>query len=105
MALLKLKLQSTAEAPSLNGRAYFEDAARELGLADLDPVELQKGSGAADLKRGRRESRVGGWIARNLRHLTPAETAERHLRSEQFLKQPDLVIPSEEEPQPKHSDN
>jgi hypothetical protein len=101
MAPFKLKSSGSCGVPTMNGRAYFKNAAREMGLADLDPVELQKGSGSSDLKRGRRESRVGGWIARNLRHLTPAETADRRQRSEQFLKQPDLVFPAEEEPQAK----
>lgn len=104
MGPFKLKSRTDCDGPLMNGRNYFENAAKELGLVDLDPVELQKGSGSKDLKRGRRESRVGGWIARNLKHLTPEETAERRKRSEQFLKQPDLVFPAEEEPQSKRSD-
>lgn len=104
MGPFKLKSQTDLDGQLMNGRAYFEDAAKELGLSGLDPVELQKGAGFGDLKKGRRESRVGGWIARNLKHLTPEETAERRRRSEQFLKQPDLVFPAEEEPHPKNAD-
>jgi hypothetical protein len=99
MSFLKLKSQRHLGSQPMNGRAYFQAAAREMGISDLDPVEVQRGSGGKDFKRGKKESRVGGWIARNLKHLTPEETAERRRRSEEFLKQADQVFPAEEESQ------
>lgn len=81
----------------MTGRAYFASAAKDLGLSGLDAVEIQSLDSSPDLKPGRKESKVGGRIARNLKHLSKEETAERRKRSERFLKQPDQVFPAEEE--------
>ena len=82
----------------MNGRAYFAAAAKELGLSELDSVQIEQLAPPPGLKPGKRESKVGGWIAKNVRHLTSSETAERQERSERFLKQPDLEFPAEEVP-------
>jgi len=79
----------------VNGRAYFRRAAREMHIAGLDPDAIQ----ALDRPRlgsGPKQSRVGGRIAWNLRHLSAEETKERAERSEQFLKQEPVVFAEEE---------
>jgi hypothetical protein len=105
MPFLRLKSQADRDGLTVNGRAYFENAARELGLSELDSVAIQKSAEALELKPGRRESRFGGRIARNLKHLSAEETAERRRRSERFLKQPDQTFPAEEEKQTKNPRN
>jgi hypothetical protein len=97
MGLLKLNSSASAGGTAVNGREYFRNAAKELGISALDPVEIQKTGESIELKSGRRESRVGGRIARNIKHLNPEETADRRRRSERFLKQPDMNFPAEEE--------
>jgi hypothetical protein len=97
MGLLKLQSKVELGGTPVNGRQYFLSAAKELGISGLDPVAVQEGGKSSELKPGRRESRVGGRIARNLKHLSPEETADRHRRSERFLKQPDMTFPAEEE--------
>lgn len=99
MGLLKLNLKSDAGQVSMNGREYFREAAKNLGISGLDPVAVQKSGESEKLKPGKHESRVGGRIARNLKRLTPEETADHRRRSESFLKQPAISFPAEEEKQ------
>jgi hypothetical protein len=96
VGFLKLGKTTMVEGAAVNGRQYFERAARELGIADLDPVAVRESGKDLKLKSGKRESRAGGSIARNIKHLSPEETADRRRRSENFLKQPDAKFPVEE---------
>lgn len=84
----------------MKGREYFEREAANLGFSGQDAVSVREGRAPEKLKDGRRESRKGGRLAsRSLKHLTAEETAERRRRSEEFLKQPAVVFPAEEENQ------
>jgi hypothetical protein len=97
MGFVKLGKTASAGESVVNGRQYFAQAAKELGIAGLDPVAVRKTEKRSELKTGRRESRKGGSLAhRNIRHLSPEETAERRRRSERFLTQPDTKFPAEE---------
>lgn len=96
MGFLRLNRKSDGGEVAVNGREYFREAAQKLGLAGLDPVAVQRIGKSTTLKPGRHESRVGGRIARNLRRLTPEETADHRRRSERFLKQEAASFPAEE---------
>lgn len=83
----------------MNGREYFKEAAQKLGISGLDPVAVQNSAKSEKLKPGNHESRVGGRITRNLKRLTPEQTADRRRRSERFLKQPAESFPAEDKKQ------
>ena len=79
----------------VNGRDYFLRAERELHIENLDAASVQEKSNSGGLPRGPSESRVGGRITRDLKRLSPEETAERRRRSEEFLKRPATDFPAE----------
>jgi hypothetical protein len=67
---------------------YFDDVAKEMGIADLAPSEIHEELGEVPgLKHGPTASRLGGRVTTDLKRLTPEEFAQRHEESEQFLKQ------------------
>jgi hypothetical protein len=101
MGILRLNRRKGGLAVSgINGRAYFQQAAKELRISGLDPVAIQ-GLARLQSKPGSRKSRVGGHIAWNLQHLSEEETKERAERSEQFLKQEPVVFAAEEATEPR----
>lgn len=81
----------------MDGRAYFKKWAKEYRLENLDPDVLEEHR-LTGLKRGPAESKLGGRITRDLKHLLPEETARRRKVSEEFLKQPPVHFPADEQP-------
>jgi len=67
------------------GRAYFEEQARRLDESGSEP----------ELQRGPAHSRLGGYIARDLRRPTPEETAEARENSEEYLEREPVRFPEE----------
>jgi hypothetical protein len=95
------KLQGNTESPAppdLDGREYFREAERELGIEDLDPAAVREQSEDSDLESGPATSQRGGDLSHHdLEQLDEAEIAKRRRQSEEFLKQEEEHFPAEEE--------
>ena len=88
-------LRPRRRARVINGREYFRKYEREMRIDELsaDAVEQLEDAG---LKDGPVFSKAGGNIARDLKMLSPEETASRRKRSEAFLKRPTRRVPAED---------
>jgi hypothetical protein len=96
-SIQEMRAQRGARNKLMDGRRYFEERERGLDIADLPADEVQDRPPAENLETGSAVSRVGGRIAhRDLKRLSPEETAERRERSESFLTQPPKRFPAEE---------
>lgn len=93
MGIFKLKPGTEHPAPeTLNGREYFREAERELGIEDADPDAVSET--APELPA---PSPLGGDLThRDTTQLDDSETKRRELASEEFLKQPAVHFPAEE---------
>lgn len=87
---------NAAASSAMNGRDYFRGKERELRIENLDPASVQETDDLGGLKRGTRTSRVGGRIAKDLKHLSAEETAKRQQRSRSFLSRPPKHFPADD---------
>jgi hypothetical protein len=77
-----------------DGRAYFKKLAAEYHLDELDPDSIVE-KPLPRLKRGAAESKLGGRITRDLKHVEADEAAEHREQSEEFLKRPARDFPAD----------
>jgi hypothetical protein len=79
----------------MNGREYFRQLAKQLRIERLDPSQITHLE-PLKLRRGAAESKLGGRITRDLRRLSPEETAEQRQKSEELLGKPERRFPAED---------
>lgn len=99
MGLFKLQQhpESRDEGVIVNGRDYFREGERELGIEGLDPATINRDHQSDESNVGPAHSRAGGDLSHyDLKELDEQEIADRRRRSEEFLKQPVEHFPAEE---------
>lgn len=88
--------QRRSAVRTMNGREYFRKLAADEKLDRLNAAEVSE-LPPLELKKGPVESRLGGRIARDLKALTPEETAQQHAKADKLVNHPRRSFPAEED--------